>query len=103
MSTDREVFWTKFNEMDKKYKKYENGNDIYEMISTLIILKFNTDAAIAFSKFPNWFEQDNKKYIDRLLRKFPQIWNHFSTPEYYQCLKDKDKRKLYMFKILSHI
>ena len=103
MSSERDVFWTKFNEMSKEHKEYVGGNDTYEILATLIILKFNIDAEIAFSRTPSWFVKDNQKYVNRLLMKFPGIYQAFNKDDYYSILKDKDKRKAYMYKLLSKL
>ena len=94
-------FWTKMSKFNKK--QYDTGDNYYEFLATLIIIKINSDSKIAFSKFPDWFTQDNLKLINRMLMRFPNIWMYFETEEYKNCLKDKDLRKKFQYKLLNSI
>lgn len=103
MDTDYNQFWEKFNQMDKSHKSYKSGKETYEMLSTLIMVKVDMDATLAMSKFPNWFCEHSKKYIDRLLLKYPEVWKHFESEEYRLSLKDKNLRRKVLYKILNSI
>lgn len=101
MSEESKQFWTKMKTFNKK--AYDSGDNYYEFIASMIIIKVDLDARIAFSKYPDYFAEDALKYCNRMLMKFPGIWNYFEDSNYKANIKDKDKRKLYLYKILSKI
>ena len=101
MDTESKAFWSKYSSFNKK--TYENNGNYFEFLASLIITKFNLDAYRTFSKFTNFFVDDSLRFINKTLSKSPEIWQFFEDSQYKECLNDKSKRKLYLYKVLNKL
>ena len=103
MTDNYKEFWEKFNTIDQSHKLYDIGDLNYELIVSLCFTKVNLDTFKCYSKFQNYNIDNSLKYINKTLKKFPKIWSYFDTPGYYNCLKDSNLRKKFLYELLNNL